>query len=193
MSQRNIYLKDIAVSIFCVSVCTSIYIELIPFLEIHKGLQTLLATGNPNFDKAIYPYYFSSAIRYLFLTIGSISALFGFIDLHKLVFSFTAKGKQLMAQAEANEAIRIAEEKIQSAQRFKEYQLREAPISSDERKSSSSTDSFMSPTSPVWSHSSSSSSSGGWSGGDSGSWSGGSCDSGSSGGGDCSGGGGGGD
>ncbi|WP_195758986.1 hypothetical protein [Pseudomonas syringae] len=189
MSQRNLYLKDIAVSIFCVSVCAFIYIELIPYLEINESLQTLLATGNPNFDKAIYPYYFSSAIGYLFLTIGFISALFGLIDLHKLVFSFTAKGKQLMAQAEANEAIRIAEEKIQNAQRFKEYQLREARISRDERKSSSNTDSFMSPTSPVWSHSSSSSSSGG----DSGSWSGSSCDSGSSGGGDCGGGGGGGD
>lgn len=187
MSQRNIYLKDIAVSIFCVSVCASIYIELIPYLEINKILQSLLATGNPNFDKAIYPYYFSSAIGYLFLAIGSISALFGFIDLHKLVFSFTAKGKQLMAQAEADEAIRITEKKIQNAQRFKEYQLIEARISRDERKPSSSTDSFMSPTSPVWSHSSSSSSSGG----DSSSWSGGSCDSGSSGGGgDCGGGGG---
>lgn len=146
-----------------------------------------MATGNPNFDKARYPYYLSSAIGYLFLIIGSISALFGFLDIFKLVYSFTAKGKQLMAQAEANETIRIAEEKIQSAQRFKEYQLREAHISRDERKPSSSTDSFMSPTSPVWSHSSSSSSSGGWSGGDSG----GSCDSGSSGGGgDCGGGGG---
>lgn len=185
MSQRNIYLKDIAVSIFIVSVCAFIYIELIPYLEINKSLQTLLATGNPNFDKAIYPYYFFSAIGYLFLTIGFISALFGLIDLHKLVFSFTAKGKQLMAQAEADEAIRIAEEKIQSAQRYKEYQKREERLQRDERNSSSN-DLFMSPASPVWSHSSSSSSSGGWSGVDSG----GSCDSGSSGGGgDCGGGG----
>ncbi|WP_190291416.1 hypothetical protein, partial [Pseudomonas savastanoi] len=150
----------------------------------------LLTIEHPGFQNAKNVYHMMNGASYLFLALGSLSVLFGFINLLKLGFSYTVKGKELMAQAEADETIRIAEEKIQNAQRFKEYQLREARISRDERKPSSSTDSFMSPTSPVWSHSSSSSSSGGWSSGDSGSWSGGSCDSGSSGGGgDCGGGG----
>ena len=184
MQQRHIYLKRIASSILNILICAFAIYKFIPYFKFQIALSTL---EHPAFQKATNLNHLMTGASYLTLAIGSLSVLLLFINIMKFGFSYTAKGKELMAQAEANEAIRIAEEKIQSAQRFKEYQLREARISRDERKASSSSDSFMSPTSPVWSHSSSSSSSGGWSGGDSG----GSCDSGSSGGGgDCGGGGG---
>ncbi|RMO65472.1 hypothetical protein ALQ37_200168 [Pseudomonas syringae pv. aptata] len=186
MHQRHIYLKRIASSILNILICAFAIYKFIPYFKFQIALSTL---EHPAFQKAINLSHLMTGASYLTLALGSLSVLLLFINIMKFGFSYTAKGKELMAQAEANEAIRIAEEKIQSAQRYKEYQKREERLQRDERNSSSN-DFFMSPASPVWSHSSSSSSSGGWSGGDSGSWSGGSCDSGSSGGGgDCSGGG----
>lgn len=188
MLRRYYLFENIAFSFICTSICAFVIFKLIPFLEIDTSILTFLKADHAGFQRALNQLHFLKGTAYLFTALGSLSAVCLFNDLLKLVFSFTAKGKVLMAQAEANEAIRIAEENIQSAQRYKEYQLREEILSRDESNSSSGNDSFMSPTSPIWSHSNSGSS-GGWSGGDSGGWSGGSCDSGSSGGGDCGGGG----
>ncbi|KPX25798.1 hypothetical protein ALO69_200119 [Pseudomonas ficuserectae] len=185
MHQRNIYLKRIASSILNILICAFAIYKFIPYFKFQIALSTL---EHPAFQKAINLNHLMSGASYLTLALGSLSVLLLFINIKKFGFSFTDKGKQLMAQAEANEAIKIAEEKIQSAQRHKEYLKREERFKKDD-KNSSSNDLFMSPTSPLWNHGSSSSS---WSGGDSGSWSGGSCDSGSSSGGDCGGGGGGG-
>lgn len=185
MHQRHIYLKRIASSILNILICAFAIYKFIPYFKFQIALSTL---EHPAFQKATNLNHLMTGASYLTLALGSLSVLLLFINIMKFGFSYTAKGKELMVQAEANEAIRIAEEKIQSAQRYKEYQKREERLQRDERNSSSN-DLFMSPASPVWSHSSSSSSLGGWSGGDSG----GSCDSGSSGGGDCGGGGGGGD
>ncbi|WP_122324551.1 hypothetical protein [Pseudomonas coronafaciens] len=185
MYQRNIYLKRIASSIIHLSICAFAIYKFIPFLKFHTEVLTI---EHPGFQNAKNLYHLMNGARYLILALGSLSVLYLFINILKLGFSYTVKGKELMAKAEANEAIRIAEENIQSAQRFKEYQKREERLQRDERNSSSN-DLFMCPASPLWNHGSSSNN---WSGGDSGGWSGGSYDSGSSGGGDCGGGGGGG-